>query len=65
MEYMNRQELPRNPSIKDAADFLGVDPKTIRRYISKALIKAHRIGPRWIRIERQSLLNLATPVGVR
>jgi excisionase family DNA binding protein len=40
-----------------------VDPKTVRRYIAQGRIKAMRIGPRLIRIDRESLLAFATPVG--
>ncbi|UXA16524.1 helix-turn-helix domain-containing protein [Mycobacterium sp. SMC-4] len=55
--------LPPKPSIKQGADWLGVSEKTIRRYISQGRIKAVRVGPRLIRIDRDSLLALATPVG--
>lgn len=55
--------LPPRPSIQQAADWIGVDPKTIRRWIAQGRIKAVRVGPRLIRIERESLIALATPVG--
>ncbi|KAA0083685.1 DNA-binding protein [Mycolicibacterium sp. P9-64] len=55
--------LPPRPSIQQAAAWLGVDPKTIRRYIAQGRIQAVRIGPRLIRVERESLVALATPVG--
>jgi excisionase family DNA binding protein len=55
--------LPARPSIQQAAQWLGVHPKTIRRYIAQGRIKAVRVGPRLLRIERESLLALATPVG--
>ena len=55
--------LPPRPSIQQAAAWLGVDPKTVRRYIAQGRIKAVRIGPRLIRIERESLLALAKPIG--
>ncbi|MGP4058501.1 helix-turn-helix domain-containing protein [Mycobacterium sp. 4D054] len=50
-------------SIQHAADHLGVDPRTVRRYIAQGRLKARRIGPRLIRIERGSLENLGRPVG--
>jgi excisionase family DNA binding protein len=50
-------------SIKQAAECLGVNQKTVRRYIADGRIKAKRIGPRLIRIERESLLALGSPVG--
>lgn len=55
--------LPANPSIQQGAAWLGVDPKTIRRWIAQGRIKAVRVGPRLIRIERESLLVLAKPIG--
>jgi excisionase family DNA binding protein len=55
--------LPARPSIQQAAAWLGVDPKTVRRYIAQGRLRAMRVGPRLIRIERESLLALATPVG--
>ncbi|ULN38850.1 helix-turn-helix domain-containing protein [Mycolicibacterium smegmatis] len=55
--------LPPRPSIQQAAAYLGVDPKTIRRYIAQGRIKAARVGPRLIRVDRESLLALAKPIG--
>lgn len=55
--------LPARPSIQQAADWLGVDPKTIRRYIAQGRLSAVRVGPRLIRIERESLQALAKPIG--
>jgi hypothetical protein len=42
---------------------LGVDPKTVRRYISQGRLKAVRVGPRLIPTERESLESLGKPVG--
>ncbi|MFN6542799.1 helix-turn-helix domain-containing protein [Mycolicibacterium nivoides] len=55
--------LPPRPSIQQAAEYLGVDPKTVRRYIAQGRIKAARVGPRLIRVDRESLLALAKPIG--
>lgn len=55
--------LPAHPSIQQSAEYLGVDPKTIRRYIAQGRLKAKRVGPRLIRVDRESLLALGTPVG--
>ncbi|MGV0875435.1 helix-turn-helix domain-containing protein [Mycolicibacterium sp. XJ879] len=55
--------LPPSPSIRQAANWLGVDQKTIRRYIASGLLKASRVGPRLIRIDRESLLKLGKPIG--
>jgi excisionase family DNA binding protein len=56
-------KLPPQPSIKQTAAFFGVDGKTIRRWIARGDLIAYRIGPRLIRIERDSILKLASPIG--
>lgn len=61
-EYQTEQ-LPPRPSIQQAAAWLGVDPKTVRRYIAQGRLKALRVGPKLIRVERESLLALAKPIG--
>lgn len=55
--------LPPRPSIREAAAWLGVDPKTVRRYIAQGRLKAVRIGTKLIRVERESLLALIKPIG--
>jgi excisionase family DNA binding protein len=40
-----------------------VDTKTIRRWIARGDLIAYRIGPRLIRIDRESILRLASPIG--
>lgn len=52
-------------SIQQAADEVGVNPKTIRRWISDGRLTARRVGPRLIRIERAELDRLMAPVGAR
>ena len=52
----------QNPEAQPRAP-LGVDPKTVRRYISQGRLKAVRVGPRLIRIERESLESVGKPVG--
>jgi excisionase family DNA binding protein len=63
---MNRDKgtsLPPRPTIRQAAEFHGVDVKTIRRWIAEGRLRAYRIGPRLIRLERESVLKLARPIG--
>ena len=52
----------RSPKAQPGAP-LGVDPKTVRRYIGQGRLKAVRVGPRLIRIERESLESSGKPVG--
>ncbi|GAA4147122.1 excisionase family DNA-binding protein [Leifsonia shinshuensis] len=48
-------DLPAWLTIREAAELLRVDHKTIRRYISAGRIKAERVGPRLIRVSSASL----------
>jgi excisionase family DNA binding protein len=48
--------------MKQAAQFWGVNEKTIRRRIADGTLLAYRVGPRAIRVDRDSLLKLARPV---
>ncbi|MGA9676713.1 MAG: helix-turn-helix domain-containing protein [Mycobacterium sp.] len=48
---------------RQAAEFFGVDVRTVRRWISDGRLTAHRVGPRLIRIDRESILRLANPIG--
>jgi len=54
--------MPSLVTIPYAAGVLKCHPRTCRRYISAGLLTAVRIGPRMIRVERESLLALARPV---
>ena len=56
------EELPKKPTIKQSAQYLNVSEKTIRRRISEGALLAYRVGPQAIRVDRESLLNLARPV---
>jgi excisionase family DNA binding protein len=55
--------LAPQPTIKETAEFFGVDVKTIRRWIAHGRLIAYRVGPKLIRIERESILKLASPIG--
>jgi excisionase family DNA binding protein len=59
----NQTGLPPQPTIKQVAEYFGVNIRTIRRWIGQGLLTAHRVGPRLIRIDRESVLKLANPVG--
>jgi excisionase family DNA binding protein len=52
-------------SVNQAAAYAGVDPKTIRRRVEDGDLPAVRFGPRCMRIRREDLLELLTPVGKR
>lgn len=51
-------------TVDQAAERLGVTPGTIRRWINTGTLKAHRVGPRFIRIradDLDALLSEITP----
>jgi len=45
---------------KEAQDFLKVSSSTIKRYLKKGIIKAHKVGGRY-RIWGRELLRLVSP----
>jgi excisionase family DNA binding protein len=50
-------------SVRQAADFLSVSPRTIRRYIKQQLLPAYRVaGQPTIRIKREDLEAVLEPV---
>lgn len=54
---------PQRVSIADAANELGVSTRTIRNYIAEGRLKADRLGPRLIRVRRESIEALLRPIG--
>jgi excisionase family DNA binding protein len=38
-------------STEEAADFLGVSKKTVRRWIDTGRLTGYRVGPRYIRVD--------------
>jgi excisionase family DNA binding protein len=63
MENTNGVGLPPRPSIRQTADYFGVDQKTIRRWIAQGRLTANRLGPCLIRLDRAEVLQLGRPVG--
>lgn len=49
-------------SIADAAEFAGVNPKTIRRRIADGTLAGYRMGPRLIRVDLDELDALLHPI---
>lgn len=42
-------------SLKQAAEYLGVSPNTVRNYIAKQGLKAQRVGPKLIKFRKADL----------
>lgn len=50
-------------SINEAAEWVGVTDRTIRNFIARGSIKAHRVkGSRMVRIQRTELAALMTEI---
>jgi len=49
-------------TVKEAAEMLGVNSATVRRWIDAELIKAYRLGPRMLRVKRSDLDALLSPI---
>jgi excisionase family DNA binding protein len=52
----------RLESIPQAADYLGVSAKTIRRYIAAGRVAGYRAGPRLIRVDLNELDAMLRPI---
>jgi excisionase family DNA binding protein len=49
--------------ISEGAEILGVNCRTIRRYIAAGKLPAYRVGPRLIKIDAADPQSLLQPVG--
>jgi len=52
----------RLESITNAAEYLGVSTKTIRRWIADGLISGYRAGPKLIRVDLTELDAMLRPI---
>lgn len=57
-----RRQPPGYIGIQEAAAYLGVDDKTIRRAIAAGRLKASRLGPKLIKIKMADLEAMLTPM---
>jgi excisionase family DNA binding protein len=60
-----RKPIPKRThvTVAEAAEYLDVAPKTIRKWIAEGRLSAVRPGPRTIRIDLAELERLAEPCG--
>ena len=49
-------------SVDAAAAYLGLNPRTIRRYIALGELPAYRVGPATIRVDRADVDALIRPI---
>jgi excisionase family DNA binding protein len=54
----DEKPLPRRVPIKQCAIEINCSERTVRRYIAEGRLNAVRIGPRMLRVDRDSLLAL-------
>jgi excisionase family DNA binding protein len=57
-----KHSMPEVYTIQQSAELAGVTTQTIRRRISDRTLKAYRVGPRAIRVDAQSLLEMLRPM---
>lgn len=49
-------------TIESAADMLDTSTRTVRRYIAEGRLPGYRLGPRQIRVKRDDVMALLTPI---
>lgn len=52
----------RLASIAEAAGHLGVNPRTLRRYITDGRLAGYRIGPKILKVDLDEVERLVRPV---
>ena len=52
----------RRVGITEAAEYLGVNPRTIRRYVESGRISGYRVGPRLIKVDLDDIDALIQPI---
>lgn len=59
----NAAGLPALLTVSQVAEATGFSTKTIRRRLSEGALRGVRVGPRAIRIHRDSVLGMLIPLG--
>lgn len=49
--------------LQEAADYLGVSYRTVRRWVSNGTLTAYRAGPRLLKVDTAELASVLHPVG--
>lgn len=58
---MTRRLIP----LRQAAELLSLDEKTIRRYVADGRLTGYRIGARVLRVDAEQVAALAQPINYR
>jgi excisionase family DNA binding protein len=56
------QFAPRYASLATAAEYLGCNERTVRRYVASGMITAYRFGDRLIRVDLNQVDSAMRPV---
>lgn len=49
-------------SLTEAAEYMGVHTRTMRRYIAEGRVKGYRVGPRLVKVDKADLDGLMRPI---
>lgn len=60
-----QDEGPAYLNMRGAAEYLGLDQRTLRNYIAAGRLNAYRLGPRHVRIKIADLDALLQPIKAR
>ena len=60
----NPSQKSRFLSTAEAAEYLGVSLNTLRRYINKKIVPAHRLGPRLLKFDPAELDIVVRTMGL-
>ena len=53
---------PRYASFEEAAEYLRVNPKTVRRYVASGRLTGYRVGERLLRVDLNEVDALLRPI---
>lgn len=59
---MYRQPARQLRTVEAAAEYLGVAPRTIRRWIAAGTLTGYRAGPRLVRVDLAELDAMLRPI---
>lgn len=57
-----KPELIHYVGMADASDFLGVNERTVRRYVADGRLRAYRVGPSRVRFRVGDLQAMLKPI---
>jgi len=49
-------------TINETAALLRITTRSVRRYVTEGKLPAYRVGERWVRVKREDVERLFTPI---